>query len=87
MTTQLDLINKILKELGGRPPDAIDHVPYWRIILSWVSYWMGHGVSRAVEPVFGHWFEWPHRLYSWLMVKSDDLQSEDPRGPWSPSSP
>jgi hypothetical protein len=33
--------------------------------------------------VFGRWFS-SYRTYNWLMVKSLDLQGDDPRGPWSP---
>ena len=55
-----------------------------RIILSWACYWIGDGVSRTIEPLFGKWFEWPYRLYSKFMCWSDNLQDNDPRGPWSP---
>lgn len=53
-----------------------------RVWLSWVYFWAGHFVSRTIEPVFGHWFEWPYRLYNALMVKSSSLQSVDGHGPW-----
>jgi hypothetical protein len=57
-----------------------------RIILSWGCYWTGDAVSRTVEPIFGRWFEWPYVIYSRLMLWSDSLQGDDPRGPWGPVS-
>jgi hypothetical protein len=27
------------------------------------------------------------RAYNWLMVRSADLQGDDPRGPWSDAQP
>ncbi len=53
------------------------------IALSWVLYWIGHAITRTIEPVLGHRFEWPYRIYNWVMVTSADLQGDDRRGPWS----
>ena len=57
-----------------------------RVVLSWICYWMGDLASRACHrwdassrvfyPVY-------HRLMCW----SDDLQGDDPRGPWQPAPP
>jgi hypothetical protein len=55
-----------------------------RIAASWACYWAGDLVSKTVEPVLGHWFEWPYRTYNRLMNWADRLQGDDPRGPWSP---
>jgi hypothetical protein len=54
-----------------------------KILLSWICYRIGDAINRTVEPVFGHWFSWPYRTYNWLMLRSADLQGDDPRGPWS----
>ena len=57
-----------------------------KLLFSWTCYWIGDAISRTIEPVFGR-FGWPYRIYNWLMIRSVDLQGDDPRGPWSEPSP
>lgn len=52
------------------------------IALSWVCWMIGHAVSLTIEPILGHWFEWPYRLYNTFMVWSSDLQGDSTSGPW-----
>jgi hypothetical protein len=57
-----------------------------KILFSWTCYWIGDAISRTVEPLFGRWFSC-YRIYNWLMVRSSELQGNDPRGPWLDSDP
>lgn len=54
-----------------------------KILFSWACFWIGHAISRTIEPVFGRWFS-SYRAYNWFMIRSVDLQGDDPRGPWYP---
>lgn len=51
--------------------------------LAWAFYWVGDIASKSIF----HWQpEWVqigiYRFYSWLMIKSADLQFDD-KGPWN----
>ena len=82
MATQDEIINKVMRGLGGRPPDHLDRVGLHRIALAWICYGVGGLFLRAAEPWYGH-REWTLAIFSKFMQWSDDLQSNDPRGPWS----
>lgn len=55
----------------------------YRGAIAWGFYWAGDLWDRATAYWLQQWFEWPYRVYSWLMLKSDDWQG-DGDGPWSP---
>ena len=48
-----------------------------RITLSWLCFWLGDLVSRLPDSLR------LYPAYNRLMLWSDDLQRDDPRGPWS----
>jgi hypothetical protein len=58
-----------------------------RTLMAWFYFILGDVASRTLNPTLGHWFEWPYRLYSWLMGKSIDWQGRGPNGPWSDPPP
>ena len=58
----------------------MEYVGAVRFMVSWPLYWAGHVVS--LSPVAR--LAWGYRLYSWLMLRSDDVQGETLHGPWSP---
>lgn len=53
-----------------------------RVALSWMFYYAGDLWERATYSNLQNWFEWPYRVYQWLMCCAHDLQGDDPRGPW-----
>ena len=57
-----------------------------RVALSWICYGLGHvWWLVAVDRWLGERFEWPYLIYNRLMNWANDLQGDDPRGPWSPA--
>jgi hypothetical protein len=41
-----------------------------RSMMAWTCFWLGDGVSEIIIPAFGRRFEWPNRLFQWLMGAS-----------------
>jgi hypothetical protein len=53
-----------------------------RIALSWALWAIGHFFAHKVLLRWHLPFAYP--IYNWLMLRSSDLQADDPRGPWQP---